>query len=97
MNYSFLSRFESTLARVGKKRYVVELSADERKRLVELIQKGKSPAKKQLKHLYPTFWMTRTTRAAFRFRRLRTQFYIFILQHLLDANRCPLRLKRRPY
>ncbi len=55
MNYSFLSRFESTLARVGKKRYVVELSADERKRLVELIQKGKSPAKKQLKHLYPTF------------------------------------------
>jgi len=34
---------------VSKKRYVVELSADERKRLEELIRKGKSPAKKQLK------------------------------------------------
>ncbi len=34
---------------MSKKRYVVELSADERKRLEELIRKGKSPAKKQLK------------------------------------------------
>src|ERR1700731_3683134 len=34
---------------VSKKLYVVELSADERKRLEELIRKGKSPAKKQLK------------------------------------------------
>ena len=35
--------------KVSKKRYVVELRADERKRLEELIRKGKSPAKKQLK------------------------------------------------
>jgi len=55
MDDSFLSRFEATAARVSKKRYVVELSTDERKRLVELIRKGKRPAKKQLKHLYPTF------------------------------------------
>ncbi len=34
---------------MSKKRYVVELRADERKRLEELIRKGKSPAKKQLK------------------------------------------------
>jgi hypothetical protein len=34
---------------VSKKRYIVELSADERKRLEELIRKGKSPAKNQLK------------------------------------------------
>ena len=34
---------------MSKKLYVVELSADERKRLEELIRKGKSPAKKQLK------------------------------------------------
>ena len=34
---------------MSKKRYVVELSADERKRLEELTRKGKSPAKKQLK------------------------------------------------
>lgn len=34
---------------MSKKRYVVELSADERKRLENLIRKGKSPAKKQLK------------------------------------------------
>ena len=34
---------------MSKKRYVVELSADERKRLVELTRKGKSPAKEQLK------------------------------------------------
>ena len=34
---------------MSKKRYVVELSPDERKRLEELIRKGKSPAKKQLK------------------------------------------------
>ena len=34
---------------MSKKRYVVELSADERNRLEELIRKGKSPAKKQLK------------------------------------------------
>ena len=33
---------------MSKKRYVVELSADERKRLEELTRKGKSPAKKQL-------------------------------------------------
>ena len=44
-----LSRFEATEAKVSKKRYVVELSPDERKRLEELIRKGKSPAKKQLK------------------------------------------------
>jgi Homeodomain-like domain len=49
MNDSLLSRFEGTEAKVSKKRYVVELSADERKRLEELIRKGKSPAKKQLK------------------------------------------------
>jgi hypothetical protein len=49
MNDSLLSRFEATEAKVSKKRYVVELSADERKRLEELIRKGKSPAKKQLK------------------------------------------------
>jgi hypothetical protein len=30
---------------VSKKRYVVELSTDERKRLEELIRKGKSPAR----------------------------------------------------
>jgi hypothetical protein len=34
---------------VSKKRYVVELGTDERKWLEELIRKGKSPAKKQLK------------------------------------------------
>ena len=34
---------------MSKRLYVVELSADERKRLEELIWKGKSPAKKQLK------------------------------------------------
>ena len=34
---------------MSKKRYVVELSADERKRLEDLIRKGKSSAKKQLK------------------------------------------------
>ena len=34
---------------MSNKRYIVELSADERKRLEELIRKGKSPAKKQLK------------------------------------------------
>ena len=33
---------------MSKKRYVVELRADERKLLEELIRKGKSPAKKQL-------------------------------------------------
>jgi hypothetical protein len=46
-----LARFEMTEAKVRKKRYVVELSAEERKRLEELIRKGKSPAKKQLKAL----------------------------------------------
>jgi Homeodomain-like domain len=49
MNDSLLSRFEATEAKVSKKRYVVKLSAGERKRLEELIRKGKSPAKKQLK------------------------------------------------
>ena len=49
MNDSLLSRFEAREAKVSKKRYIVELSADERKRLEELIRKGKSPAKKQLK------------------------------------------------
>lgn len=49
MNDSLLSRFEATEAKVSKKRYVVELSAEERKRLDELIRKGKSPAKQQLK------------------------------------------------
>ena len=34
---------------MSKKRYVVVLSADERKRLEELIRKGKSAAQKQLK------------------------------------------------
>jgi hypothetical protein len=34
---------------VSKKRYVVELGTDERKRLEDLIRKGKTPAKKQLK------------------------------------------------
>jgi Homeodomain-like domain len=34
---------------VSKKRYIVELSAGERKQLEALIRKGKSPAKKQLK------------------------------------------------
>ncbi len=34
---------------MSKKRYVVELSAGERKRLEELIRKGKSSAKKQLR------------------------------------------------
>ena len=34
---------------MSKKLYVVELSADERKRLEDLTRKGKSPAKKQLK------------------------------------------------
>src|SRR3984893_12680955 len=48
MNDSLSSRFEATEAKVSKKLYVVELSADERKRLEELIRKGKSPAKKQL-------------------------------------------------
>jgi hypothetical protein len=46
---SLLSRFEATEAKVSKKRYGVELSAGDRKRLEELIRKGKSPAKKQLK------------------------------------------------
>ena len=36
-------------AKVSKKRYVVELSAGDRKRLGELIRKGNSPAKRQLK------------------------------------------------
>jgi hypothetical protein len=49
MNDSLLSRFEATEAKLSKKRYVVELSPDERNRLEELIRKGKSPAKKQLK------------------------------------------------
>jgi hypothetical protein len=49
MNDSLLSWFEATEAKVSKKRYVVELNTDERKRLEELIGKGKSPAKKQLK------------------------------------------------
>ncbi len=49
MSDSLLSRFEAAEAKVSKKRYVVELSTDERKRLEELIRKGKSPAKKQLK------------------------------------------------
>src|ERR1700731_381478 len=44
-----LSRFEATEGKVSKKRHVVELSPDERKRLEQLIRKGKSPAKKQLK------------------------------------------------
>jgi len=44
-----LSRFEATGAKVSKKRDVVKLSTDERKRLEELIRKGKSSGKKQLK------------------------------------------------
>jgi len=35
--------------KVSKTRYVVKLSTDERKRLEELIRKGKSSGKKQLK------------------------------------------------
>jgi len=46
---SLLPRFEATEARVSKKRYVVKLSAGERQQVEELIRKGKSPAKKQLK------------------------------------------------
>src|ERR1700746_1762111 len=42
-------RFEATEAKVSRKRYVVVLSAGDRKRLKELIRKGNSPAKKQLK------------------------------------------------
>ncbi|MGH6822251.1 MAG: hypothetical protein ACRECP_02380 [Methylocella sp.] len=34
---------------MSKKRYVVELSPDERNWLEDLIRKGKSPAKKQLR------------------------------------------------
>jgi hypothetical protein len=49
MRNSLLSRFEAMEAKVSKKRYVVKLSVDERKRLDELIRKGNSPAKKQLK------------------------------------------------
>jgi hypothetical protein len=49
MNDSLLSRFEATEAKVSKKRYVVELSAFDRKRLEELMRKGNSPAKRQLK------------------------------------------------
>ena len=49
MTDSLLSRFEATEAKVSKKRYVVKLSAGERKRLEEPIRKGKSPAKKQHK------------------------------------------------
>src|ERR1700704_4124739 len=48
MNGSLSSRFEATEAKVSKKLYAVELSADERKRLERMIRKGKSPAKKQL-------------------------------------------------
>jgi hypothetical protein len=40
-----------TEAKVSKKRYVVEQSAEERKWLEKLIRKGKGPAKKQLKAL----------------------------------------------
>lgn len=49
MTDSLLPRFEATEAKVSKKRYAVELSAGDRKRLEELIRKGNSPAKKQLK------------------------------------------------
>jgi Homeodomain-like domain len=49
MTDSLLSRFEAMEAKVSKKRYVVELSAGDRKRLEELIRKGNSPAKRQLK------------------------------------------------
>jgi hypothetical protein len=49
MTDSLLSRFEVTEAKVSKKRYIIELSADERKRLEGLIRKGKGPAKRQLK------------------------------------------------
>ena len=49
MTDSLLSRFEATEAKVSKKRYAVELGAGDRKRLEELIRKGNSPAKKQLK------------------------------------------------
>src|ERR1700730_7699907 len=51
MNDSLLARFEMTEAKVRKKRYVVEQSAEERKWLEKLIRKGKGPAKKQLKAL----------------------------------------------
>src|ERR1700745_2033008 len=42
-------RFEATEAKVSRKHYVVVLSAGDRKRLKELIRKGNSPAKRQLK------------------------------------------------
>jgi hypothetical protein len=45
----FCRKFQATEAKVSKKRYVVELSACDRKRLEELIRKGNSPAKRQLK------------------------------------------------
>ena len=49
MNDSPLFHREATEAKMGKRRYVVKLNAGERKRLEELIRKGKSPAKQQLK------------------------------------------------
>jgi hypothetical protein len=49
MNDSPLSHREATEAKMGKRRYVVKLNADERQQLKELTCKGKSPAKQQLK------------------------------------------------
>jgi hypothetical protein len=49
VNDSPLSHREATEAKVGKRRYVVKLNADERQQLKESTCKGKSPAKQQLK------------------------------------------------
>jgi len=49
MNDSPLSYPEVTEANIGKRRYVVKLTADERQQLKELTRTGKSPAKQQLK------------------------------------------------
>src|ERR1700758_3172597 len=49
MNDSLLSQPEATEAKMAKRRYVVKLTSNERKQLAELIRKGKSSAKHQLK------------------------------------------------
>jgi hypothetical protein len=49
MDNSLLSQPEATEAKMAKRRYVVKLTSNERKQLQELIRKGKSSAKHQLK------------------------------------------------
>jgi Homeodomain-like domain len=49
MNDSLLSQLKTTEAKMAKRRYVIKLTAEERKQLEELIRKGKSSAKQQLK------------------------------------------------